>query len=173
MDLKVVLTKGGHRLGGGGPIEELGNRYLAHLGARRFSPGTVRAYAYDLLNFSRFLEDRRLSLAEVGASDLFDWLEWQSQHRQAPGKVVRLNAARGPAPATVNRRVAAVRCPELAVPPGGGHRSEECSAISAPADLEVVVGWSASHGVYPRVSSQRTLLLSFPISARIATGPSR
>ncbi len=68
MDLKVVLTKGGHRLGGGGPIEELGNRYLVHLGARQFSPSTVRAYAYDLLNFSRFLENRRLSLAEVCTS---------------------------------------------------------------------------------------------------------
>lgn len=109
MDLKVVLTKGGHRLGGGGPIEELGNRYLVHLGARQFSPGTVRAYAYDLLNFSRFLMERCLSLAEVSASDLFDWLEWQSQRRSATGKVVRLDAARGAAPATVNRRVAAVR----------------------------------------------------------------
>lgn len=109
MDLKVVLTKGGHRLGGGGPIEELGNRYLVHLGARQFSPGTVRAYAYDLLNFSRFLADRRLSLAEVKASDLFDWLEWQSQRRPVTDKVIRLDAARRPAPATVNRRVAAVR----------------------------------------------------------------
>jgi integrase/recombinase XerC len=109
MDLKVILTKDGHRLGGGGPIEELGNRYLSHLGGRQFSPGTVRAYAYDLLNFSRFLKDRRLSLAEVQASDLFDWLEWQSLRRPAMGKVVRLDTARGPAPATVNRRVAAVR----------------------------------------------------------------
>lgn len=109
MDLEVVVTQRGHRLGGGGPIEELGNRYLTHLGGRQFSSSTVRAYAYDLLNFSRFLVDRRLSLAQVRASDLFDWLEWQSVRRGATGKVVRLDAARGPAPATVNRRVAAVR----------------------------------------------------------------
>jgi site-specific recombinase XerD len=109
MDLKVVLTEGSYRLGGGGPIEELGNRYLIHLGARQFSPCTVRAYAYDLLNFSRFLEDRRLSLTDVSPSDLFDWLEWQSRRRPVTGKVVRFDAARGPAPATVNRRVAAVR----------------------------------------------------------------
>ena len=108
MGLKVVLTTDGHRLAGG-PIEELGNRYLSHLAGRRFSPGTVRAYAYDLLNFSRFLEHRRLSLAEVEASDLFDWLEWQSLRRGATGTVIRLDTARGPAPATVNRRVAAVR----------------------------------------------------------------
>jgi len=115
MDLKVVLTEGSHRLGRDGPIEELGNRYLIHLGARQFSPCTVRAYAYDLLNFSRFLEDRRLSLADVSPSDLFDWLEWQSLRRPVTGKVVRLDDARGPATATatatatVNRPVAAVR----------------------------------------------------------------
>lgn len=188
MDLKVVLTKGGHRLGGGGPIEELGNRYLAHLGARQFSPGTVRAYAYDLLNFSRFLVDRRLSLAEVKASDLFDWLEWQSQRRPVTDKVVRLDAARGPAPATVNRRVAAVRglfeyavivgerdaspVPGARRSTGGGHPSAGCSAISVPADPATAAGWFANRGVCPRASIQQTSLPSLPTSARTATGPS-
>lgn len=109
MDLKVVLTDTGHRLSGNDPIEELGNRYLTHLEGRRFSPGTVRAYAFDLLNFSRFLIDRQLKLPDVGAADLFDWLEWQSRSQRSRGKVVRLDAVRGPAPATINRRVAAVR----------------------------------------------------------------
>jgi len=108
MGLKVVVVDGGHRLGGDGPVEDLANRYLAHLATRRFSPGTVRGYAFDLLNFSRFLAERSLALAEVAASDLFDWLEWQAQ-RPPTGKVTRLGSARGPAPATINRRVAAVR----------------------------------------------------------------
>jgi integrase/recombinase XerC len=108
MGLKVVVVDGGHRLGGGGPIDDVANRYLGHLATRRFSPGTVRGYAFDLLNFSRFLVERRLALAEVTASDLFDWLEWQSR-RSPVGKVTRLDTARGPAPATINRRVAATR----------------------------------------------------------------
>ncbi|WP_262324611.1 tyrosine-type recombinase/integrase [Acidiferrimicrobium sp. IK] len=108
MGLKVVVVDGGHRLGGGGPVDDLANRYLGHLAVRRFSPGTVRGYAFDLLNFSRFLAERRLALGEVRASDLFDWLEWQAQ-RPPGGKVIQLGAARGPAPATINRRVAAVR----------------------------------------------------------------
>lgn len=109
MGLNVVVVNGGHRLGGGGPIDDLANRYLGHLATRRFSPGTVRGYAFDLLNFSRFLAERCLSVAEVRASDLFDWLEWQSKRPVTGSKLVRLDAARAPAPATINRRVAAVR----------------------------------------------------------------
>lgn len=109
MDLKVVSTEGGHRLVGGSLIEDVANRYLAHLVTRRFSPGTVRGYAFDLLNFARFLTERRLVLGDVTASDLFEWLEWQARRSAAKGKVVRLDAAGTPAAATVNRRVAAVR----------------------------------------------------------------
>lgn len=108
MGLKVVVADGGHRLGGDGPIDDLANRYLAHLATRKFSPGTVRGYAFDLLNFNRFLAERRLTTTGVTASDLFDWLEWQSR-RPSTGKVARLGDARGPAPDTINRRVAAVR----------------------------------------------------------------
>lgn len=110
MDVAVVRTDGGHRLSGEGPITELANRYLAHLGTRSFSPATVRGYAFDLLNFSRFLQERSAALAEVVPTDLFDWLEWQAKPaKRAPAKVVRLTDGRGPAPATMNRRVAAVR----------------------------------------------------------------
>lgn len=109
MGLKVVVGQDGHRLAGGGPIEDVANRFLAHLGTRNFSAGTVRGYAFDLLCFSRFLDERRLSLGEVSSSDLFDWLEWQARRAAPAGKVTRIDSARGPAPATVNRRVAAVR----------------------------------------------------------------
>ncbi|MGH9278671.1 MAG: tyrosine-type recombinase/integrase [Acidimicrobiales bacterium] len=110
MGLAVVHESDGYRLGGDGPITETGNRFLGHLGSRGFSPATVRGYAFDLLNFSRFLDEHRLELASVVASDVFAWLDWQAK-RPARGsaKVVRLADRRGPAPATVNRRVAAVR----------------------------------------------------------------
>lgn len=110
MDLRVICTEDGHRLDGDGPIGELANRYLAHLATRGFSSGTVRAYAYDLLNFSRFLVDRGASVSDVVSTDFFDYLDWQSKASSTTGqKVVRLSSRRGAAPATMNRRIAAVR----------------------------------------------------------------
>lgn len=109
MDLKVAREGSGHRLTGEGPITEVANGFLGHLETRGFSPGTVRGYAYDLLNLSRFLVERDLRLSDVAPSDLFDWLEWQSRPQRSSATVVRLAGARGAAPATVNRRVAAVR----------------------------------------------------------------
>lgn len=109
MQLRVVRAGSAHRLSGDGPITEVTNRFLAHLDVRGFAAGTVRGYAYDLLNLSRFLEESGLELADVMPADLFDWLEWQVRPQHGSGKVVRLDAARGAAPATVNRRVAAAR----------------------------------------------------------------
>ncbi len=59
MALSVECCAAGHRLRGEGSDLELVNRFLAHLGTRSFSAATVRAYAYDLLNFLRFLADHR------------------------------------------------------------------------------------------------------------------
>lgn len=110
MELRVVQTDGGHRLDDGGSFGDLANRYLSHLGARGFAPASVRGYAYDLLNFGRFLAERGASLADVVPTDLFDYLDWQVQPKRTAGeKVVRLSARRGVAPATMNRRIAAVR----------------------------------------------------------------
>lgn len=110
MAVRVVHEGPGHRLNGAGPITQVANRFLAHLQARGFAAGTVRGYAHDLLNLSRFLAERNLELGEVTAMDLFDWLAWQSRPRPTAGRtVVRLAEARGAAPATINRRVAAAR----------------------------------------------------------------
>ncbi len=110
MDLAVVSDEQGYRLHGPGPEATLVNRFLEHLQARAFSRATVRAYAYDLLNFSRFLQEGGLTLGDVHPPDLFDYLDWQARPRPTAGrKVVRLADARGAAPATMNRRIAAVR----------------------------------------------------------------
>lgn len=107
--VRVVALSGGHRLVGDGPVVGAGNRFLDHLGVRAFSPATVRAYAFDLANFAGFLADRSLDLGEVAPTDLFDYLDWQQSGRVAGDvKVVALRR-RGPAPATMNRRIAAVR----------------------------------------------------------------
>lgn len=38
------------------------NAFLEHLRARAFAAATVRAYAFDLVNFGRFLAEQRLEL---------------------------------------------------------------------------------------------------------------
>lgn len=108
--LRVVLTGDGHRLDGDDPITVVANRYLTHLCSRGFSSATVRAYAFDLLNFGRFLAERGIVLGDVVPTDLFDYLDWQAKPKRERGAtVVRLAAHSGAAPATMNRRIAAVR----------------------------------------------------------------
>jgi len=100
MDLRVVVGEGGHRLAGDGGDPGLVNAFLAHLSVRNFSPATRRAYAYDLVNFLRFLAGRGLTLGVVGPMDLFDYLQWQAEPRPSAGSVVvRLADRRGAAPA--------------------------------------------------------------------------
>ncbi|MDQ6856556.1 MAG: tyrosine-type recombinase/integrase [Candidatus Dormibacteraeota bacterium] len=106
--VRVVGSPEGHRLVGDGSVVGAGNRFLGHLVVRGFSPATVRAYAFDLANFARFLTDRSLRLAEVVSPDLFDYLDWQARLTTSGDTVVALRQRR-PAPATMNRRVAAVR----------------------------------------------------------------
>ncbi|MCU1490192.1 MAG: hypothetical protein JWM85_1597 [Acidimicrobiaceae bacterium] len=111
MTITVVRGNDGHRLVGDGTVVEPANCYLAHLGARGFSPATVRAYAFDLSNFARFLADRQLNFEEVRPSDLFDYIDWQARPAAArrDGNIFPIAGGRGPAPATMNRRIAAVR----------------------------------------------------------------
>lgn len=105
--IRAVGTPEGHRLCGAGAVVEDGNKFLQHLRVRGFSPATVRAYAFDLANFAGFLDDRALDLAQVVPTDLFAYLDWQTRRRQR-GTVVALRRAT-PAPATLNRRISAVR----------------------------------------------------------------
>jgi site-specific recombinase XerD len=110
--MAVVVTRSGgvHRLAGNAALVEIGNRWLAHLEARQFSPATVRGYAYDLVCLSRFLDEFGLGWSDMTSPDVFDWLDWQARTRTTSGqKVVRLSEGRGSAPATMNRRVAAAR----------------------------------------------------------------
>jgi integrase/recombinase XerC len=109
MVVSVRFVGGEHRLEGDWAGLELANGFLDHLRARAFSPATVRAYAFDVANFARFLTAQCLDLDAVAPMDVFGWVDWQGVRTMGTGsRVVRL-APRGVAPATVNRRVAAVR----------------------------------------------------------------
>lgn len=109
MALVVQQTEGSYRLAGAWPGTTAANTFLAHLESRAFSGATVRAYAYDLLNFARFATERGIALEDVGPMDIFDWVDWQSVRRPGQAKVVAISAGRGSAAASVNRRVAALR----------------------------------------------------------------
>lgn len=110
MNLQVTRTDEGPRIQGPGSGDvEVANRFLAHLEARVFSLATVRAYAFDVLNFLRFCATRELTLSAVQPAGLFDYLDWQARPVPTGQRVVRLTDRRGAAPATMNRRIAAVR----------------------------------------------------------------
>lgn len=108
--MKVARVKNTYRLRGPWCDLDAANRFLAHLAARAFSPATIRAYAFDLLNFARFCLERDIGLDDAVPTDIFEWVEWQGAGRRpAKGNVVKLTQHAGAAPGTVNRRVAAVR----------------------------------------------------------------
>ena len=104
----VVERRGETRvLVGTWPGVEPANAFLSHLEVRCYSALTIRAYAFDLVNLGRFLEERGIVLEGVVPTDIFDWVGWQASHRSSNAVVVPIAGSRGSAPASVNRRVAA------------------------------------------------------------------
>lgn len=88
------------------------NDYLAYLADRRFSAATVRAYAFDLLAFCRWLITEFITLDEVTVDTLLRWLS-ACRTTVLPGQATNVFSIRdgrnvGYAPTTVNRRMAAV-----------------------------------------------------------------
>jgi integrase/recombinase XerC len=91
---------------------ELFNDYLAYLTDRRYSPASVRAYAFDLLHFARWLADQKMMLRGVRTDTLLSYLA-ACRTTRLPGQhdnVISLRSGRatGLTPATINRRLAAI-----------------------------------------------------------------
>lgn len=112
--LVVRDADGGWVLAGPAAAEfGLVNDYLGYLVDRRYPPRTVRSYAFDLLHFARWLLAESVVLAAVDTDVLLRYLAacratvLRGQHG---GNVVDLRSGRtaGYAPATVNRRLAAI-----------------------------------------------------------------
>jgi len=112
--LVVAESGGGWRLEGPGAARfALVNEYLAYLADRNYSPRTVRAYAFDLLHLCRWLAGEGLDLDAVTTDVLLQFLASCRQAltaRRPGGNVYSILDGRnaGYAPATVNRRLAAV-----------------------------------------------------------------
>jgi hypothetical protein len=74
------------------------NAFLDAQRLRQLSLRSLRAYAYDLLDFARWFEPRRRPLAEMTESTLVDYVRQQ------------LDQDPKPTPQTVNHRLGVVRC---------------------------------------------------------------
>src|SRR6266568_4634522 len=90
---------------------QLCNDYLGYLADRRYSPASVRAYAFDLLHFARWLAREDIGLDAVDTDVLLRYLAaCRSERREGQhDNVISLASGRasGFAPATINRRLAA------------------------------------------------------------------
>jgi len=111
---RVVSDGGLWRLSGPAAARfELVNEFLGYLADRNYSPMTVRAYAFDLLAFTRWLDDQGLSLVGVDTDVLLRFLT-ACREAVLPGRpggnVYSIHDGRssGYAPATINRRLAAI-----------------------------------------------------------------
>ena len=91
---------------------QLCNDYLGYLADRRYSAASVRAYAFDLLHFVRWLAGEDIGLDAVDTDVLLRYLAAnRSEQREGQhDNVISLASGRasGFAPATINRRLAAI-----------------------------------------------------------------
>lgn len=92
------------------------NDYLRYLADRRYSPRTIRAYAFDLLHFARWLLGQRLRIEQVTTEVLLRYLA-ACRAQTLPGRAgrrgdnvfsIRDGRNAGLAPATINRRLTAI-----------------------------------------------------------------
>ena len=111
MNVSAKKIDGAFRIVGDWDDTASANAFLGHLDARAFSPSTVRSYAFDIVNFARFLLARDSTLVEVSPMMVFEWIDWQGvrSHGTPDRAEDASGAVRTAAASTVNRRVAAVR----------------------------------------------------------------
>ena len=85
---------------GVGPV----NLWLADLDACDNSPATLRAYAYDLLSWTRFLDAVHVSWASARPSEVRDWVRWYRCRANPQRRRGLVSGSHRPAPGSVNER---------------------------------------------------------------------
>ena len=114
VDLRVEPIRNGWTLVGSEAHRfSLINDYLGYLADRNFSPCTVRAYAFDLLHFARWLVGDAIGIEVVTTEVLLCYLgacRTATLPGRPGGNVYSIRDGRnaGYAPATINRRLAAI-----------------------------------------------------------------
>jgi len=73
------------------------NDYLDSLAIRGLSERTMRIYAYDLLDFWRWLTQARIDLKDITRASMFQYIQYQRQEKS-------------PAAITINHRITIVQC---------------------------------------------------------------
>jgi len=79
-----------------GDIKEV-NEYLDFLAVRGFSERTIRIYAYDLLNFWRWIIEMKIKLEALNRKFLLEYIRYQRQQKAV-------------AATTINHRLVVVKC---------------------------------------------------------------
>jgi site-specific recombinase XerD len=113
-ELRLVERDRGWRFEGlGAKRLRLVEDYLGYLVDRAYSPATVRSYAFDLLHFARWLAAEGVAIEDVSTDTLLRYLT-ACRTAAVPGRpggnVYSISDGRnaGYAPATINRRLAAI-----------------------------------------------------------------
>ena len=87
----------------GGDVEHV-NMWLADLYACDSSPATLRAYAYDLLSWTRFLDAIDKNWARASRWDVRDWVRWYRCRANPQRRRGSRSGDHRPAPGSVNER---------------------------------------------------------------------
>mgnify|MGYP000067742697 CR=1 FL=1 len=80
------------------------NLWLADLDACDNSPATLRAYAYDLLSWNRFLGAVQVSWTSATRSEVRDWVRWYRCRANPQRRRGSISDSHRPAPGSVNAR---------------------------------------------------------------------
>lgn len=87
--MRVVVNGGEHVLVASDGADADANRFLDAVRARGLSPRTVRAYAFDLVRFYRWLGTTAKQLEGLVAADLIDFIADQQRGSAAPRSINR------------------------------------------------------------------------------------
>ena len=124
---------------------------------RAFASLTVRSYAFHVLSFLRFCDERQLALAAVTPMDVFDFLDWLAA--PSPSGTVVSQRCGGCSSSLSSLALATTVRSQWRAGPRERVRSDAvCSVMSRRGDPERMATWYESHAGCPSRWTARILL---------------